>query len=197
VKKALLLRLGRRPLSRRSSRYAWTTSGISRAARPDGRTVGAEGRLSWIEPEIAALSSPASYETDPQLEYRRVKGWVSLDRRRLAVLRALIAWREGEAKRRDVPRRRVLADESALAIARSKPANEEALRRVRGLEWKAGGGSSTASCDGAGRPCLAGSNSRRLPLHGPAATGTALPSWGSWARSCGSGRECTGSRRRC
>ena len=60
------------------------------------------------------------------------------------MLRALIAWREGEARRRDVPRRRVLADESALAIARSKPANEEALRRVRGLEWKAGGGSSTA-----------------------------------------------------
>ena len=27
---------------------------------------------------------------------------------------------------------------------RGKPANEEALRRVRGLEWKAGGGSSTA-----------------------------------------------------
>ena len=103
-----------------------------------------EGRLSWIEPEIAALSSPASYETDPWLEYRRVKGWAALDRRRLAVLRALIAWREGEARRRDVPRRRVLADESALAIARSKPANEEALRRVRGLEWKAGGGSSTA-----------------------------------------------------
>ena len=46
-----------------------------------------EGRLSWIEPEIAALSSPASYETDPDQEYRRVKGWASLDRRRLAVLR--------------------------------------------------------------------------------------------------------------
>ena len=106
--------------------------------------LGREGRLSWIAPEIAALSSPASYETDPWLEYRRVKGWAALDRRRLAVLRALIAWREGEARRRDVPRRRVLADESALAIARSKPADEEALRRVRGLEWKAGGTSSTA-----------------------------------------------------
>ena len=104
--------------------------------------LGREGRLSWIEPEIAALSSPESYASDPWLEYRRVKGWAALDRRRLAVLRALIAWREGEARRRDVPRRRVLADESALAIARSKPANEEALRRVRGLEWKVGGGSS-------------------------------------------------------
>lgn len=103
-----------------------------------------EGRLSWIEPEIAALSSPASYETDPEQEYRRVKGWASLDRRRLAVLRGLIVWREREAKRRNVPRRRVLADESALAIARSRAADEEALRRVRGLEWKVGGESSTA-----------------------------------------------------
>ena len=103
-----------------------------------------EGRLSWIEPEIAALSSPASYASDPMLEYRRVKGWAALDRRRLAVLRVLIAWREEEARRRDVPRRRVLADESALAIARSKPADEEGLRRVRGLEWKIGGDKSAA-----------------------------------------------------
>jgi ribonuclease D len=103
-----------------------------------------EGRISWIEPEIDALTSPASYASDPEEEYRRVKGWTALDRRRLAVLRALIAWREREAMRRDVPRRRVLADESALAIARSRPADEEALRRVRGLEWKIGGGSSTA-----------------------------------------------------
>ena len=49
--------------------------------------------------------------------------------------------------RRDVPRRRVLPDESALAIARSCPANEEALRRVRGLEWKVGGASFKAALE--------------------------------------------------
>ncbi len=103
-----------------------------------------EGRLSWIEPELASLSSPASYDSDPDGEYRRVKGWATLDRRRMAVLRALIAWREREARRRDVPRRRVLADESALAIARSRAVDEDALRRVRGLEWKVGGETSAA-----------------------------------------------------
>jgi len=103
-----------------------------------------EGRLSWIEPGIAALSSPATYETVPEEEYRRVKGWAALDRRRLAVLRALIAWREREAMRRDVPRRRVLSDESALAIARSRASDEEALGRVRGLEWRIGGETSRA-----------------------------------------------------
>lgn len=103
-----------------------------------------EGRLSWIESGIAALSSPSTYETDPGEEYRRVKGWAALDRRRMAVLKGLIAWREREAMRRDVPRRRVLSDESALAIARSRAADEEALRRVRGLEWRAGGETSLA-----------------------------------------------------
>ncbi len=46
--------------------------------------------------------------------------------------------------RRDVPRRRVLSDESALAIARSRASDEEALGRVRGLEWKVGGETSRA-----------------------------------------------------
>ncbi|MEW6719360.1 MAG: ribonuclease D [Thermodesulfobacteriota bacterium] len=106
-----------------------------------------EGRLAWIEPEFSALASPATYESPPEEEYRRVKGWTGLDPRRLAVLRGLIAWREREARRRDVPRRRVLSDESALAIARSRAADEEALRRVRGLEWKVGGETSAAVLD--------------------------------------------------
>ena len=103
-----------------------------------------EGRMPWIEREMEVFASRASYDPAPEEEYRRVKGWTTLERKSLAVLRGLIAWREREAMRRDVPRRRVLADESALAIARSRPENEEALRRVRGLEWKAGSVSSAA-----------------------------------------------------
>ncbi len=135
-----------------------------------------EGRLSWIEPEIAALSSPASYGTDPDRDLRRVKGWASLDRRRMAVLRALIAWREGEAMRRDIPRRRVLADESALAIARSRPADEEALRRVRGLEWRVGGGIVDGRpCRRAGRPRPAGQPAPRgSPVSPPRQRGPRL-----------------------
>ncbi|MBP2673616.1 MAG: Rnd [Deltaproteobacteria bacterium] len=125
-----------------------------------------EGRLSWIEPDLAALASPATYESDPEEEYRRVKGWAGLDRRRLAVLRGLIAWREREARRRDVPRRRVLSDESALAIARSRAADEEGLRRVRGLEWKIGGDTSSAVLD-AVRDALALPEGR---LPGPASS---------------------------
>lgn len=136
---------GARPLS--PSQLAYALDDVRHLPALHDRMTGQllrEGRLSWIEPEIDALMSPASYASNPDEEYRKVKGWTTLDRRRLAVLRALIAWREREAIRRDVPRRRVLADESALAIARSRPSDEEALHRVRGLEGKMGGGSSSA-----------------------------------------------------
>jgi len=103
-----------------------------------------EGRMPWIEHEMTSLSASAACEPAPEEEYKKVKGWTSLDRRSLAVLRGLIAWREREAMRRDLPRRRVLADESAITIARIRPAKEDALQRVRGLEWKTGGASGAA-----------------------------------------------------
>jgi len=96
---------GARPLS--PSQLAYALDDVRHLPALHGRMTGQllrEGRLSWIEPEIDALMSPASYASDPDEEYRRVKGWTTLDRRRLAVLRALIAWREREAMRRDVPR---------------------------------------------------------------------------------------------
>jgi ribonuclease D len=50
-----------------------------------------------------------------------------------AVLRELAAWREGEAKRRNVPRGRVMRDEVLLQLARHPPRHVQELRKVRGL----------------------------------------------------------------
>ena len=134
-----------RPLS--ASQLAYALDDVRHLCALHGRMaslLAKEGRWSWVEREMASLSSSAVYESVPEKEYRRIKGWATLNRRSLAVLRELIAWREREAMRRNVPRRRVLSEECAIAIARSRPANEEALRRVRGLELKAGGASSVA-----------------------------------------------------
>jgi ribonuclease D len=45
----------------------------------------------------------------------------------------LAAWREGEAKRRNVPRGRVMRDEVLLQLARHPPRHLQDLRAVRGL----------------------------------------------------------------
>ncbi|MFY4729527.1 HRDC domain-containing protein, partial [Nitrospira sp. BLG_2] len=60
-------------------------------------------------------------------------GWDQLKPKSAAVLRELAAWREGEAKRRNVPRSRVVRDEVLLQLARHPPRHQDELRNVRGL----------------------------------------------------------------
>jgi ribonuclease D len=52
----------------------------------------------------------------------------------LAVLRALAAWREEQAVSRDVPRSRVLKDETLADIAMYKPRDLDSLLQVRSLQ---------------------------------------------------------------
>jgi ribonuclease D len=91
-------------------------------------------RLDWALEDSAALLDTARFEVDPQAAWRRVRGAGRLDRRQLGVLRALAAWRDGEARRRDLPRGFVLRDEALLALAARQPATAEELRRLPGLE---------------------------------------------------------------
>ncbi|MDJ0942959.1 MAG: ribonuclease D [Kiloniellales bacterium] len=90
------------------------------------------GRAAWLSEEMAVLTTPATYALEPQEAWRRLKSR-SNDRRFLAVLKALAAWREVEAQRRDVPRNRILRDEQLLDVAAHTPADAKALARTRGL----------------------------------------------------------------
>ncbi|MDP9121822.1 MAG: HRDC domain-containing protein, partial [Acidobacteriota bacterium] len=62
------------------------------------------GRLGWALEDSAALLDTRRFEADPEMAYLRLKGAGRLNSRQLGVLRALAAWRDGEARRRDVPR---------------------------------------------------------------------------------------------
>ncbi|TLM66072.1 MAG: ribonuclease D, partial [Actinobacteria bacterium] len=76
---------------------------------------------------------PATYTVVPEAQYRRVKRASALSRRHLGVLLHVTAWREREAQRRDVPRRRVLADETLVEVARRMPGDLASLEAVRGV----------------------------------------------------------------
>ncbi len=90
-------------------------------------------RLQWADEEFSRLAGVVG-ETrrEPQERYQRIRGWDQLKPKSAAVLRELAAWREGEAKRRNVPRGRVVRDEVLLQLARHPPHQDE-LRKVRGL----------------------------------------------------------------
>jgi ribonuclease D len=92
----------------------------------------ADGRLAWVAEEMAVLTDPATYRTDPEAMWRRLRTR-STSRRYLGMLRALAAWREQEAQRVNIPRPRLLRDEILMELAATVPATVEALGRTRGL----------------------------------------------------------------
>jgi ribonuclease D len=91
-----------------------------------------EGRLDWVGEEMAVLADPATYRPDPEQMWERLRPRTG-NRRMLGVLRAVAAWREREAQRVNIPRQRLLKDESLLEIAATAPTSVEALARVRGV----------------------------------------------------------------
>ncbi|MCP9452471.1 MAG: ribonuclease D [Nitrospira sp.] len=92
------------------------------------------GRLEWAVEEFSRLEAVVGeMRRHSQDRYQRVKGWDTLKPKSAAVLRALTAWREDEAKRRNSPRGRVIRDEVLLQLARHPPRTLQALRTIRGL----------------------------------------------------------------
>jgi len=90
------------------------------------------GRASWVEEEIAALKDQDLYELDPANAWKRLKPRTT-NKRFLAVLAEVAAWREREAQTKDIPRQRVLRDEALLEIAAHPPNNPEDLERIRAV----------------------------------------------------------------
>ena len=90
------------------------------------------GRFAWVAEEVAALQDPSLYKLDPDLAWKRLKPRTS-NKRFLAVLASLAAWREREAQARDIPRGRVLKDEALTEIAAHPPETPEALERIRAV----------------------------------------------------------------
>jgi len=91
-----------------------------------------DGRLEWVGEEMAILADPSTYRADPETIWERLRPR-SNNRRFLGTVRALAAWREREAQRVNIPRQRVLKDETLLEIAATAPDNPEALARARGV----------------------------------------------------------------
>jgi len=85
-----------------------------------------------VAEEVAALQDPALYKLEPDQAWKRLKPRTT-NKRFLAVLAALAAWREREAQARDIPRGRVLKDEALTEIAAHPPETPDGLDRIRAV----------------------------------------------------------------
>lgn len=89
-----------------------------------------EGRALWLTEEMAILESRETYDLHPDDAWLRLKSRLRKPPE-LAVLRSIAAWREREARNRNVPRSRVLKDDALFEIAQQQPRDAEALSRLR------------------------------------------------------------------
>jgi ribonuclease D len=94
--------------------------------------LGRRGRTDWMDDEMEVLISPDTYRADPARAWMRLKTRVRKPKE-LGVLIEVAAWREREAQTRDVPRSRVLKDDTVGDIAVQAPTTPERLASLRSL----------------------------------------------------------------
>jgi ribonuclease D len=122
-----------RPLSAAQIAYAAADVTYLREVYAKLRTrLEQEARLDWVAEEMADLADPGKYRIDPDSAWERLRPR-SGNRRFLGMVRALAAWREREAQRVNIPRQRLLRDETVLEIAATAPDSPEGLARARGI----------------------------------------------------------------
>jgi ribonuclease D len=109
-------------------------------------------RGAWLDQEMERLGDPKNYHNDPDESWQRVR----ISSRKpevLGRLKALARWRELEAQGKDLPRGRIVKDETLADLAGNPPRKQSDLAKVRGLSpaWAGNdiGGRLMAALDGA------------------------------------------------
>jgi len=121
----------RRPLSERQLAYALADVTHLRDVYVQLRErLDREQRAHWLADEMEVLTARETYHVEPEEASLRLKSRLRKPEE-LAVLRAVAAWREREARKRNVPRKRVLKDEALQEIAQQQPTDADALAQLR------------------------------------------------------------------
>lgn len=90
------------------------------------------GRGMWLNDEMERIADPSNYVADPDLMWKRVK-IATRKAEPLGRLKALAAWRENEARHKNIPRGRIMKDETLADLAMHPPRAQQDLAKVRGL----------------------------------------------------------------
>lgn len=128
----------RRPLTDRQIEYAiGDVTHLSKIFPKILKKLIKTGRGDWLDAEMEKLADPANYLVDPETSWKRIRQ-TGRNPQVLGRLKALAAWREGEAQHKNIPRGRIMRDETLADIASHPPKKQGDLAKVRGLStaWK-------------------------------------------------------------
>ncbi|WP_373502410.1 ribonuclease D [Aestuariivirga sp.] len=123
----------RRPLSEKQLVYALADVTHLRVVYESLKTeLDRNGREHWLREEMNILTNPATYRTEPEDAWKRIKVRLR-SKKQLGVLVQVAAWRELEAREKNVPRSRILKDDAVAEVATQMPQTREALNQLRAL----------------------------------------------------------------
>src|SRR5215203_2681688 len=128
----------RRPLDKRQIDYA--IADVTHLATIFPRMVEKlrkNGRGAWLDEEMERLADPSSFDFAPEDAWKRLK-LPGRNPQLLGRMKALAAWRENEARNKNLPRGRIVKDDTLQELASHPPKTQEDLGRVRGLSagWR-------------------------------------------------------------
>ena len=123
----------RRPLSEKQLSYAMADVTHLRDLYPGVLSeLEEQGRLNWVMEEMAQHKNESLYTFEPEEAWQRLK-LRGTKKPYLAALKAAAAWRERQAIKKDIPRRRVLKDDAMYDLAQQRPRTIDALAKLRGI----------------------------------------------------------------
>ena len=130
-----------RPLSQRQINYALgDVTHLRQVYIKLNEMLGQNNRHNWMNEELSILRDTKNYTFEPEDAWRRIK-YRAPKPRFLAILKEVAAWREIEAQNKDIPRNRIVRDESLIEISHHAPKTINDLSRARGLSLKKAEGS--------------------------------------------------------
>lgn len=93
------------------------------------------GRWDWAVEEFARLESVRyreREEEDPE-PWRKLKNIGNVDRRSLAIIRDIHAWRDALARKADRPPFKIMGNDSLIEIAKAKPQSHRELAQIKAV----------------------------------------------------------------
>jgi len=128
----------RRPLTARQIEYAiGDVTHLARIFPKILKKLIKSGRGAWLDAEMDKLADPENYRMDPDSAWHRIRQ-TGRNPQVLGRLKALAGWRELEAQHKNIPRGRIMRDETLADIASHPPVTQADLTKVRGLSnaWR-------------------------------------------------------------
>jgi ribonuclease D len=123
----------RRPLTDKQLRYALSDVTHLRVVYEKLKaSLLVNGRASWLNEEMAIISSSDTYKSHPEDAWKRLK-FRPRNARQLGIAIAVAAWREQRAQTKNMPRQRIIKDDAIGELAQQAPKDKAALSKLRAL----------------------------------------------------------------